>query len=505
MKLRQKLLPFILCSVLAAQILPVGAADTSIIQVSTENIYLTQGQENSIEIKLKNTGDYKCFDVEAFLTSATPGLSILSNSQKVFNSIDSDKTKKYEPEIYVDQDLPLGTYTLSLTIVYQRSGSTVPSQITVPVTLIVDEAYVPMVKYAGNVGVGVSAGVESELEYTFVNNVDQNLTDIEFTLSSSIPQITVLEGEYRLVEELTPGEAYKLETRIQVLQGTPLTSYVLTATVSYLDEDGGRHHQSYSLPLVVDSEKPSESTTVTLKSIDISENVTPGNEFSVDIMVEASGADAYDVMAVLGGDMTGSISSLSPTTTWVGDVLAGEKAEISYSLLAKGDISAGQYPLTLTISYTDNKGIPGALAETVTIQVEGLIEFMLLDAPTVEVQQGKVSELEADLLLIGTESIDFVSLEVMEADNIRGVSGSEEYIGAVDPDSPIPFDVKFSVDENAPTGEGTLELRITYRDHLNQEHTSLLETGIEVIDPIQENTNEEIGLWGRFLRFLGLR
>lgn len=503
MKLKHSLLPVILFSVLAAQILPVGAADTSIIQVSAENIYLSQGQENSIEIKLKNTGDYKCYDVEAFLTSATPGLSILSDAQKVYNEIDKDKTKTYEPTIFVDESLPLGTYTLSLNIIYRRFGGVQDTQVTVPVTVIVDEAYVPMIKYSGNNGVGVSAGDEATLIYYFVNNMDTNLTDIEFTLSSPTSQITVLEGEYRLVEELAPGEVYTMEAKVQVLQGTPLTSYELTATASYMD--GNRHYQSYGLPLVVDSERPGESTTVTLGSIEIEDNVRPGNEFNVDIMIEASGADAYDVMAVLGGDMTGSISSLSPTTIWVGDIPAGETAEVSYSLLAKGDISAGQYPLSLTLSYTDNQGMPGVLSETATIQVEGMIEFMLLDAPTIDAQKGMITELEADLLLIGTESVDFVSLDVVESPNIEIVSGSEEYIGAVDPDSPIPFDVTFKVNPDAPYGEDTLELRITYRDHLNLEHTESLETKIDIIDPVTETTTENIGLWGRILRFFGLR
>ena len=505
MKLRQHLLSIILFSVLAAQILPVGAADSSIIQVSTDNIYLKQGQENSIEIKLKNTGDYKCYDIESFLTSTTPGLSVLTDSQKVFSEIDKDKTKSYEPTIYVNEDLPLGTYTLNLNILYRRFGAAQDTQISIPITLIIDEAYVPRIKYSGNSGVGVSAGSDETLSYSFINNIDSNLTDVEFTLSSPTSQITILEGEYRAVEELTPGEGYTLETKVQILQGTPLTSYVLTATVAYLDHDDNRHHQTYDLPLVVDSEKPGKTTTVTLGNIEISERVFPGNDFLVEVRIDASGADAYDVMSVLGNDLTGSISPLSPTTIWVGDIKSGETATTSYELLAKGDISAGQYPLTLTLTYTNNKGIQSTLMETATIQVEGLIEFALLDAPTVEAQLGEITELEADLLLVGTESVDFVSIEIVEEGNVQAVIGSEEYIGAVDPDSPIPFDIKFKIDPDAEKGEETLGLRITYRDHLNQEHTSILEAGIEIIDPISETSDEPVGIWGRILAFFGLR
>jgi hypothetical protein len=143
---RTRLIPLLMVAVAVGQLFPVWAADSAIIQVSTDEIYLTAGLEDSFKIILKNTGDYKVFDVEAFLTSTTSGLSILSGSHMVFSEIDKGKLKYYEPVLYVDPSLSLGSYTLTLTLVYRRFGAAQDTTITVPVALMVSEGYVPKVK-----------------------------------------------------------------------------------------------------------------------------------------------------------------------------------------------------------------------------------------------------------------------------------------------------------------------------------------------------------------------
>jgi hypothetical protein len=134
-----------------------------------------------------------------------------------------------------------------------------------------------------------------------------------------------------------------------------------------------------------------------------------------------------------------------------------------------------------------------------------LIDFDLLDAPSEVAAPGETRELEADLLLIGTESVDFVSIGVVEDDIIKRVTGSDEYIGAVDPDSPIPFDINYKVDQDAPEGDHVLKINIKYRDHLNREHVEQVSLDIE-IGKATDNTPQPQsgGFWVWIRRFLGL-
>ena len=199
------------------------------------------------------------------------------------------------------------------------------------------------------------------------------------------------------------------------------------------------------------------------------------------------------------------ISSLSPSTVNLGDLDTGEREQLSYRLLVSGSASAGEYPVTITISYTSNNGVPKVLTETVTILVDGLIDFDLLDVPSEYASPGETMDMEADLLLIGTESVDFVSIGVTEDDVVKRVSGSDEYIGAVDPDSPIPFDLKYKIDDSASNGKYELTLTVKYRDHLNREHQEQIKLEIEIGNPINnEPQPQQTGFWVWIRRLFGL-
>jgi hypothetical protein len=504
---RKNLIVLTLAMLIAIQF-PTALADSAILQVSTDNIYLTAGQENTIKINLRNTGDYNLFDAECLLTSAQPGLSILSEAHMVFNTIDKGKTKTYEPTIYVSQDVGLGAYSLSLTVIYRRFGTAQDSTVTVPIGLVVDEGYVPKMKYTTEQGsVRAKSGAENQLTYMFTNNWDETLYDLEFTLSSTSGYISVVDGLSTSLDELDVGEPVAVEPVLSILEGTPLAVYTLTATVSYRDAEDSRYYQSFSLPVNVDSAAAAKATVITLKRMEVvQERVRPGDSFDVQLEVQCSGADAYELLCKLSFGTVTSMSPLSPTTSSLGDLEAGSTAVVTYRLLASGGIAAGQYPVTATITYTDSRGVTGSLTETLTVMVEGLIEFDLIDTPTETVKRGDNKELEADLLLIGTESVDFVSISLVEDDVFRRVAGSTEYIGAVDPDSPIPFDINYRVAEDAEEGDHEMTISIDYRDHLNREHEEQLEftmsVGGDAPQPGQDAGSSGFWVWIR--RLLGL-
>jgi hypothetical protein len=504
---RKNLIVLTLAMLIAIQ-LPTVLAVSAILQVSTNNIYLTAGQENTIKINLKNTGDYNLFDAECFLTSAQPGVSILSGAHMVFNTIEKGKTKTYEPTIYVGQSVELGAYSLSLTVIYRRFSAAQDSTVTVPIGLVVDEGYVPKVKYStGQGSVRAKSGAENQLAYMFTNNWDETLYDLEFTLSSASSYISIVDGLSTNLDELGVGESVAVKPVLSILEGTPLTVYTLTATMSYRDVKNSRYYQSFSLPVNVDSAAAAKTTVITLKRMEVlQENVRPGDAFDVQLEVQCSGADAYELLSKLSFGTVTSMSPLSPTTSSLGDLEAGGTAVVTYRLLASGGIAAGQYSVTATITYTNSRGVAGSLTETLTVMVEGLIEFELIDTPTETVRRGESKELEADLLLVGTESVDFVSISLVEDDVFKRVAGSTEYIGAVDPDSPIPFDINYRVAEDAEESDHELTLSIDYRDHLNREHEEQLgftmSVGGDATHPGQDAGPSGFWIWIR--RLLGL-
>jgi hypothetical protein len=506
-KMKKISIILLIATLMATQITAVSAADSAILQVSVDDIYLVAGQENTISINLQNTGDYKLYDVEAFLTSAIDGIDVLSDAHYVLSEIDDGKTKTYEPTVYIAEGVDLGVYSLSLNIDYRRFGYEQDTNVEVPISLIVDESYVPKIKFTPfQESLKVKSGSENNVEFGFTNNWNQDVIDVEFTISSPISSITIIDNINTMVETMAPGESVTLTPILSITEGITLGTYTITATASYQDVDGNRYHQTFALPLNLDSASASRSTIITIESMEIlQESIRPGDIFTVRLTVKCSGAESYALLSNVAFGTMSSISPISPTTVSLGDLVVDDTVTVSYQLLASGDVSAGQYPVTSTITYTNSKGVKGTLTETFTILVDGLIEFSLLDVPTEKVPVGETSELEADLLLIGTESVQFVAIGVVEDGVIERVSGSDEYIGAVDPDSPIPFDIKYKVRDDAPEGSHELTLSVQYRDHLNKEHIDEMTLDVEiggVVDDLPEP--EQGGIWAWIRRLLGL-
>jgi hypothetical protein len=490
-----------------AQIKPVYSGDSPIIQVGTKDIYLKAGQENTIEIILKNTGDYKVYDIEAFLSSTVSGITVLKKANNVFTEIEADKSSSYEPILYVDETVPLGAYSLSLTVMYRRSGYVISQTITVPIGIVISEAFTPKIVYSPSLAsVEVKSGMLNDVEFNFINAWNETIKLLELVLSSPVNGITIQEGIFEEYENIAPGDRFTLNPTIAIIEGTTLGTYSMVATASYEDLDGTRFYQSFILPINVASAAAVRTTIVTIEKMNvIEESIQPGDTFTIELEIACSGADAYDLISSLIFSPTNPISPMSPSIINLGDLECKETTEVSYRLLASGSISAGQYPITMSISYTTNRGEDKILSETLTILVDSLVDFELLDEPSELVSPGETKELEADLLLIGTESVDFVSIGIVEDDIIRRVSGSDEYIGAVDPDSPIPFDINYRIDEDASEGEHEMKLNVKYRDHLNREHEE--ELGIEIDigksvdgDPLPQQR----GFWVWIRRLLGL-
>ena len=469
--MRKKAIGILILVITALTTFYTPAAQANVLQVSVDNIYLTAGEANTLKISLKNIGDLDIYTVEALLSSQTPGISVIKEAQKIYDEVLEGKSKVYYPVLFVDMNTPLGTYTLTLSVKYIRYGTVIDSTVTVPVGVIVSNESRPKILYvSGQETVNAKTGTSTELLYVFRNDWDQNVRNVRLTINSDTSYIAVTDGMVSSFDTIMPGEEVRVAPTVSVLKSASLGAYTLTATATYEDASGNAFYQNYVLPVNLDSKVITKNTIVTISKMEVAQTVRPGDSFDVLADVQCEGADAFDLISYISLTGITKVSPLSPTRVSLGDLAEGDTERVTWRLLASGDIPAGQYPVSIVVTYIDDKGTPGSLTEVMTITVEELIDFELLDTPSVEAKKGETRELEADLLLIGTDSVQFVSVELVESPVFRRVSGSTEYIGAVDPDSPIPFNIKYKVADDAPEGSHTMSVRVNYRDHLNREH-----------------------------------
>jgi hypothetical protein len=353
----------------------------------------------------------------------------------------------------------------------------------------------------------LTAGSYRSIEFGIKNIWDEKLTDLEVSLSTSTPYINIVDGQIYSREKLEVNDSLTLSPRLYIGENALPTDYMLTATAYYQDKEENRYHQSFNIPMTLESVGPPRVTRVTIDNIKTEPNaIQPGDQFTLTLDVMANGAMAYDVTATLIFSPMDPLSPLTPTVIRLGDIGSNEKKQVNYRLLVDGAIPAGQYPLTVTMSYTSSKGIPAAITETVTILVEGIIDFDLLERDLLELVRGEESEIDLNLLLIGTQSVRFVDIELLPDQVFSELSGGEEYIGAVDPDSPIPFDLNVYVEESATLGEHVMKLRVSYTDHLNQRHEDDLQLTLNIVEPTQvlESQTGLRGFWIWLRRLFGL-
>jgi hypothetical protein len=106
--------------------------------------------------------------------------------------------------------------------------------------------------------------------------------------------------------------------------------------------------------------------------------------------------------------------------------------------------------------------------------------------------------IEADLLLLGTETVDFVEIRIVKNSSIGPFSSipeSYEYIGRVDPDSPVLFTIEFVVDPNATSGSYTLQIGVRCWDGYNQQREDTINLPIVVEEFSNQNQEVSPTLW----------
>ncbi len=499
------LISILFACLLAGQIAATYAEDyIPHLQVTTTNTTLAAGSKRSIGITFYNGGNFDVTEIEALISSTTPGISILSGSQYVINKITISASASYSATVMVDQSVAVGAYPLTMTLSYLRAGRGIVT-VTVPLTIVVDQPSLPALRITTS-GSKVTPGVENTITLTVENMGNTSIKGVDITLSPASPLLTLTDGVNNHFVELNAGESTSYDVKIKALENTPIGAYSLTAQAWFTNDSGVEAKQTLSVPLEVTTAVQTKSPVITITNLN-SSRVIPGEQFSVDLQASCADAAVYNVKVILSPDVKGLISPLNPTTVSLGDLSIGGNAKFTYVLLLSGAATAGDIPLTVSMKYIDAKGVQGTATETITVPVENLVQFSLMEDLVITAEKGSTQTLEADLLLVGTGRVEFTRIQVLTEGPVKQIAGSTEYIGAIDPDSPVPFTLKYVVSNSSSTGDYSLKLRITYLDSRNTQQNATISVPLTVTSPstVIQTPSSDGGIWGWLRRLFGLQ
>ncbi len=257
---------------------------------------MAAGSKGSIGITLNNGGNFDVTEIEALISSTTPGISILTGSQYVNNKIGIGASASYSATVMVDQSVAVGAYPLTMTLSYLRAGRGIVT-VTVPLTIVVNQPSLPAVRITTS-GSKITPGVENTITLTVENMGNTSIKDVDITLAPASPLLTLTDGINNYLTELKAGASISYDVKIRALENTPIGAYSLTAQVWFTNDSGVEAKQTLSVPLEVTTAVQTKSPVITITNLNPS-RVIPGEQFSIDLQASCADAAVYNVKAVL--------------------------------------------------------------------------------------------------------------------------------------------------------------------------------------------------------------
>jgi hypothetical protein len=468
------------------------------LEVNAANTRFAAGTHGNIGITIHNGGDIDVSEVEAFLTSATPGISILSNTQKVVNTLKIDESAFYNVTVIVDQSVAVGAYALTMQLSYVR-GAIGTVFATIPITIVVNEQFLPMIDFTVSPKKLVAGG-SNDVMVSVANIASADLENLALSLVTSSPYLSIESPPTISVASIRAGEKTTFTVKVYTLESTPLGSYPLSAVSSYSSTTGDNYRQVAPLSLEVTAPVITTIPVLTVRNLNTTATL-PGHRFTISARVDCDDAPAYNVKATFTLDATGMLRPLSPTTISLSDFKAGDSQIVSCTVLVDGAAAANQIPTTIVLSYVDSKGVQRTTTEILTVQIGQIVDFEIMNPTQVNVEQGNTGKIDSSLILKGTSRVQFTNIEVVSDSNIQTIPESSKYIGAIYPDSPVLFTLKFNAQSSAALGGTNVKIIVSYLDNLNIPRQQELSYIITIIKPTPTIGSD---FWGWLRHVLGL-
>jgi hypothetical protein len=268
----------------------------------------------------------------------------------------------------------------------------------------------------------------------------------------------------------------------------------------YSNPSGDSFKQAATLPLEVTAPIINNVPVLTVTNLNTT-TALPGQRYTLQAKIDCKDASAFNTKATITLDATGLLRPLTPTTISLGEMNPGDSQTVTCTVLVDGAAPAIQIPATITLSYSDSKGVPKTTTETLVVQVGQIVDFALMNPKQVSADQGSTAKIDSSLILKGTSKVQFTSIDVVGDSTANLIPESSYYVGAVYPDSPVLFTVKFNVASNAALGDATIKIRVSYLDNLNRPQQQTLSYLVTITKPPATITTD---FWGWLRHLFGM-
>ena len=417
---------------------------------------LVPGRVNNVSLTVSNVGSGTASQISISDTAA--GVSVL-NPVFFVSSLSPGRSKSMAVGIYVPASLSASSVTLAVTTAYTDSYGNAQSG-SQSLGMYTDRVPAPILSFEA-LTTAIAAGQSNTVQISLTNLGSGTASNIHVQITSS-GQSSVL-NQFPLVASLGPNSSANADIGIYAPQSLAGSPFTLTIVSSYTDEFGNAGTYTQTLGLYVANSTASLPTTL-LSVTPVKSSVRVGTESTVAFMVENAGSTPLTTPVLSLGVSSPLVVTQNSTYAVKGGVLRPGESVLYEAVVGAGTGSTpGFYSVSVGISYLDSSGTLKSAVFSSGLVLSGAVD-LVVQSPAVA-QGNTTVVVSGSILNEGFTSAYYGS--VTGALAAGRAPSPADYVGEVDPNTPIPFSVTINyIPQATPNLKSNVTISITYTDSL---------------------------------------
>jgi hypothetical protein len=278
---------------------------------------LGAGQENSIPLTITNNANLSLSQISIALTFS-PSTVTLIGSPSIIQSLNSGSSTSETMNVYVPSTVANSAVSITFSSSFlEPDGSTV----TASETLGFYTSGYSVSSYNTTVGVNpintnVTTGQDSKVSFKVSDAGSYGISNPTITLSVSSPLVIISNSTFTYNGNVDPGSSLIFEPVLSSSPSATLGTYPGTLTVTYTDQEGTSHTQTFSAGFVLSGTitltAESESVTQTARTLAVSGSLL--NEGTASAYYASIVGCVVQTNSTVSITRTGNFSGTGPTT-----------------------------------------------------------------------------------------------------------------------------------------------------------------------------------------------
>ncbi len=439
---------------------------------------LQSGFINNITLSIGNIGSRSIEDLEVKLTLPNGVTMLSSDAQTYIRRLEGGASAQIPISLYLapsDQDSVIQVqFSLSF---YDSRGTFYSQSRTIGFITLAWES--PVIEVSSEISTLLPGDINT-VTLTIRNLGNSPIHDLLVTFSPPSSIAFMGSGNPFHLDRLDGGDEVQISILLYVSPSIASSVIQLPSSISYRDSQSIQSSSAVISFLVA----PKDSVSPLTISVD-SNILRGGNQDSPTITIRNSGEGqitSFEVSIEPSSQSRSALAIVPGTEKWSFESISPDGAKtITPEIIASlGSIDSLQ-GVTLMISYIDALGNLHEESRDIGFSVKGVItiDFQNEQANPSTISPGGEFDLTGNILNKGNTVALYATITLREDSRFRS-SGAGQYIGDINPNTPLPFSISVTAESAIPDGVYPIIVVLTFEDNYGEEYTEEIELQVRV-------------------------